>query len=253
MILVLPDIHGRTFWKEKCQNITKYDRVIFLGDYFDPYDFEHKTVNDAIENFKEILELKKNNFNKVVLLLGNHDMSYYSQDYYNRYDYHCRHLKKFHNEISNMFNEHHDWFKLIHIEDNIVFSHAGIRENWINEMNKQFCRNNLPTIEIKEIPNDFIKLNNILNNECEQGLGDFVSGYRGGRESVGSCVWADVHEHYCPDGYDKVKQVFGHTLQARYNSYGGISYGKPLITNRYMMLDTCKAYELNTKTFEISG
>ena len=48
MILVLPDIHGRKFWKEKCQDITKYDRVIFLGDYFDPYDFEYITVEEAI-------------------------------------------------------------------------------------------------------------------------------------------------------------------------------------------------------------
>ncbi len=241
MILVLPDIHGRKFWKEKCQDITKYDRVIFLGDYFDPYYFDYITVKDAIKNFKEILELKKNNFDKVVLLLGNHDMSYYSRYYYKRYKYHCRHSKEFHDEISNMFNEHRDWFKLIYIEDNIVFSHAGIREHWINIMNKQFRRDNLPIIEIKEIPNDFIKLNNVLNNECEQGLGDIVSKYRGGEYPVGSCVWADVREHRSPDKYVKVKQVFGHTLQ-----------GKPLITNRYMMLDNGKAYELDTKTFKIS-
>lgn len=252
MLLVLPDIHGRKFWKDKCQDITKYDRVIFLGDYFDPYGFEHITTEDAIENFKEILELKKNNFDKVVLLLGNHDMSYYSQYYYNRYDYHCRHSKEFHDKISSMFNEHLDWFKLIHIEDNIVFSHAGIREDWINMMNKQFSKNNLPTIEIKEIPNDFIKLNDILNNRREQCLGDFISKYRGGKDPVGSCVWADVHEHYFPDGYAKVKQIFGHTLQAKYNFYGGISYGKPVIMDKYMMLDNCKAYELDTETFKVN-
>lgn len=252
MILVLPDIHGRTFWKKKCQDITKYDRVIFLGDYFDPYAFEDITVKDAIKNFKEILELKKNNFDKVVLLLGNHDMPYYSQYYYNRYDYHCRHSKKYHDEISNMFDEHHDWFKLVHIEDNIVFSHAGIREDWIKLMNEQFHKNNSPVIEIKEIPNDFLKLNNILNTKYERGLGDFVSMYRGSTSPVGSCVWADVHEHYFSDGYNKIKQVFGHTLQATCNSHGEIFYCKPLITNRYMMLDNCKAYELDTKTFKIS-
>ena len=76
--------------------------------------------------------------------------------------------------------------------------------------------------------------------------------YRGSTSPVGSCVWADVHEHHFPDGYNKIKQVFGHTLQAMYNSRGGISYGKPFITDRYMMLDNCKAYELDTKTFEVS-
>lgn len=39
-LLILPDIHGRVFWKEPCQNIEDYDKVIFLGDYLDPYGFE---------------------------------------------------------------------------------------------------------------------------------------------------------------------------------------------------------------------
>lgn len=244
-ILVLPDIHGRQFWKEPCKNIDQYDKVVFLGDYMDPYDFEHISVEEALVNFEEIVDFAKQHTNKVVMLLGNHDMPYFSKTYKSFSWWHCRHSKKFHNEISNMFNEHRDWFKIIHIENNVVFSHAGIRKDWIKVMNKQFRKNNLPVIEIKDLPNDFTKLNNILNSEREQGLGDFVSEYRGGDSSVGSCVWADVHEHYSPDEYAKVKQVFGHTLQARYNSYGGISYGKPLITDRYMMLDNCKAYELN--------
>ena len=71
-LLVLPDIHGREFWRGPCNDIEKYDKVIFLGDYLDPYGFEGIEVEDAIENFKEILELKKNNMDKVVLLLGNH-------------------------------------------------------------------------------------------------------------------------------------------------------------------------------------
>lgn len=33
-ILIIPDVHGRTFWKYA---IDKYDKVIFLGDYLDPY------------------------------------------------------------------------------------------------------------------------------------------------------------------------------------------------------------------------
>lgn len=71
-ILVCGDIHGRKFWKKPCENIEPYDKVIFLGDYLDPYDFEHISVPQAIVNFEDILELKKNNMDKVVLLLGNH-------------------------------------------------------------------------------------------------------------------------------------------------------------------------------------
>ena len=82
LILVIPDIHGRTFWLDKTNNISDYDKVIFLGDYLDPYPDENITVKNAIENFKEIIQFKKNNMDKVVLLLGNHDLPYYSQKYY---------------------------------------------------------------------------------------------------------------------------------------------------------------------------
>jgi predicted phosphodiesterase len=37
-ILVIPDIHGETFWKEPVQKyIYQVDRIIYLGDYLDPY------------------------------------------------------------------------------------------------------------------------------------------------------------------------------------------------------------------------
>ena len=82
LILVIPDIHGRLFWLDKTKDISDYDKVIFLGDYLDPYKDENITVKDAIENFKKIIQFKKDNLDKVVLLLGNHDLPYYSQKYY---------------------------------------------------------------------------------------------------------------------------------------------------------------------------
>ena len=39
-ILIIPDIHGRSFWIEPCSHIDEFDKVIFLGDYHDPYPFE---------------------------------------------------------------------------------------------------------------------------------------------------------------------------------------------------------------------
>ena len=49
-ILVLPDVHGRLFWKEPVQKyIDVVDRVVFLGDYLDPYgdeggDYDAETI-----------------------------------------------------------------------------------------------------------------------------------------------------------------------------------------------------------------
>ena len=37
-ILVVPDVHGGIFWKEPVENyLNQVDRVVFLGDYLDPY------------------------------------------------------------------------------------------------------------------------------------------------------------------------------------------------------------------------
>ena len=68
-ILVIPDIHGRNFWKEAVEkSIDKVEKIIFLGDYLDPYPWEGITRKEAIANFQEIIDFKKENKDKVVLL-----------------------------------------------------------------------------------------------------------------------------------------------------------------------------------------
>lgn len=79
-ILVLGDIHGRTFWKEPTKNMDDYDKVIFIGDYLDHYpdeweEGEHTRKND-IDNFLEIIDLKTKYTDKVVLLKGNHKKNF---------------------------------------------------------------------------------------------------------------------------------------------------------------------------------
>ena len=62
-ILVIPDIHGETFWKEPVQKyLEQVDRIIFLGDYLDPYRSHLEKYNfDAIyNNLMEIIDLKQN-------------------------------------------------------------------------------------------------------------------------------------------------------------------------------------------------
>ena len=71
-ILVLPDIHGRPFWTKPSKRVNEYDKVIFLGDYMDPYPFEGNSVEDSLANFGQIIDFAKNNKDKVNLLLGNH-------------------------------------------------------------------------------------------------------------------------------------------------------------------------------------
>ena len=74
-IVVVPDVHGRSFWKEA---VAKYPNfpVVFLGDYLDPYAHENITSEEALVNFKEIIAFKQANMDRVTLLIGNHEIHY---------------------------------------------------------------------------------------------------------------------------------------------------------------------------------
>lgn len=72
-IIVIGDIHGRNTWMDVINQEVTYDKVIFLGDYFDSKEIFPR---QWIDNFKEIVQLKRNNPDGVVLLIGNHDYHY---------------------------------------------------------------------------------------------------------------------------------------------------------------------------------
>lgn len=252
-ILVCGDIHGRKFWKKPCENIDNYDKVVFLGDYLDPYNFEFISVEEAIENFKEIIELKRNNMDKVILLIGNHDCSYAFKDYFNLSSYHCRHSLKFHKTISEIFEKDKDLFQLAYAYNDILFTHAGVESGWLDNVVK--C-DKTDINDIADTLNSLIKdSNGIKKLFC-------ITDQRGGRDRFGSCVWTDVHDimwdveslHY-PETtlrpIHKVKQVFGHTLQAFYDVNRNIAYGEAVEFDNCKMVDTARAYILNTDTFEI--
>ena len=111
--LIIPDVHGREFWREPVKEVLEKTnaRVVFLGDYLDPYpnDFDHNHYkNQAIDVFNEIINLKKENKDRITLLLGNHDLGY-------RFDlYICDCRTDYHNyeRIRNLFIENKNIFQL---------------------------------------------------------------------------------------------------------------------------------------------
>ena len=244
-ILVLPDIHGRRFWENAVENIDSCDKVLFLGDYLDPYDFEDILVRKAIDNFRKIIDFAKSLPSKVVMLLGNHDMPYYSDDYRALSHYHCRWSGEWHYVIKGIFEENNQLFKIAHVEDNVLFTHAGCNKQWLKSL--------------ETVPNSLCDLETMLNNlvNSKEGLRllYMVSSYRGGDDDAGSCIWAHVDE--IANDYDglsfadckDVKQVFGHTLQVEYDEDWNIVSGGSIETPNAKMLDTRCAYLLDTATF----
>ena len=263
-IIVNPDIHGRDFWEESAKRVNEFDKIIFLGDYFDPYDFEKISVEDAIEIFKKILDFKKNNIDKVILLLGNHDLPYVFDEYYEFSNWHCRHSEKYHNEIHNLFNDNISFFKIAHVEDDILFTHAGVESGWLENV-------------VKCNESNINKIAHALNEltKSKDGLEKLycITSERGGRDRFGSCVWADVHDMWWdveslknPDTIRKpihnIKQIFGHTMQAFYDTNRNISlnganmtrnivFGKPIEFENCKMLDCAKSFILDSDKFEV--
>ena len=238
-MLVIPDVHGRKFWKDAVsQYENNVDKIIFLGDYLDPYLDEGITRKDAINNFEEIIDYKVNNKDKVVLLLGNHDLPYVSKEFHTRSRYDSSNAY----HIAADFKTHRSLFKLAHEETvgnkKYLFSHAGLLNSWV-ERNKKIIGE--PTIN---------SLNHLL--EMPEGIRTLtdISSYRTwfGDDS-GSIVWSDVREKINLDdsieyniipnadsiveGYDY--QIFGHTQQVEH----------PIITDKWSCLDCRKAFILD--------
>jgi len=218
-ILIIPDVHGRKFWRRAIKDWSdKVEKVVFLGDYLDPYPFEREspTFDLAWEGLLDIIELKKSDPEKIILLEGNHDAHYHYLDTFgewgrgSRFDYNkARKINKLFKENESLFQAA---FQYQFSEDGEVFlfTHAGLCKGWA-EQNK---------LTIPDTPDLAWWLNNMLKT-CEQTphnwMGD-VGSSRGGWCPSGSPLWADWDgDHYTTSKFGlpnkpEVYQIFGHTL-----------------------------------------
>lgn len=75
-ILLIYDTHGRTFWRDAVEkHMSECGHVLFGGDYLDPYPDEENPPSrkDSMKSLDDIIQLKKDNMEKIILLLGNHN------------------------------------------------------------------------------------------------------------------------------------------------------------------------------------
>jgi hypothetical protein len=122
-ILAIGDIHGRDVWKKIIQG-QEFDKVIFIGDYFDSFDIPYP---QQFINFAEILEFKKANIDKVVLLIGNHDYHYIVED--QRYSgYQSQHADEIHFALKSSLEK--GLMQICTVDDGFLFSHAGVTKTW---------------------------------------------------------------------------------------------------------------------------
>lgn len=212
-ILIIPDVHGRDFWIEPCKHIDEFDKVIFLGDYHDPYLSQVSQDTSRQRLREELVPFVEAHRDKVICLFGNHDGNYLVGNMADRYDdCHADEVK----ECLEKMN-----LRLIYQIDGYLFSHSGVLPKWLEN-------NNLTLTDLETLP---------FNHSA---LMD-VSSYRGGFD-YGSCVWGDVVEYFHADKLPDLYQIFGHTqLKSEF------------ITLYFACLDCRKAFVLDTETKELKA
>lgn len=219
-ILIVPDVHGRAFWHRAMELVDQVDQIVFLGDYLDPYSHEGISFDLALEEFNKILEFKKEYPELITLLVGNHDMHYIIEDFMD-----CsRRNTAMLDQLHKLYNSNLDLFNLIRIEDDWLFSHAGVYKGWMDKY---------------EFTLEDLNLKTFLGSHWP-ALED-LSMYRGGYNFVGSCVWADIRESVKNELFPGYKQVVGHT---QLND-------KPYIKDNIACVDVRRCFILDTSTDDI--
>lgn len=228
-IVAIGDIHGRSIWKNIIAQ-EQLDKVVFVGDYFDSK--EKIDPFEQIDNFEEILALKKDYPNEVVLLFGNHDYHYLSAST-ESYDGFVSWLKPI---ISPMLDEavKTDLVQMCYKHENFIFSHAGITKTWyLQHLNSEQPN----TLNIDTQINDLLKSKpeafKFTLGENNNAMGD---------DTCQSPIWVRP-QSLMKDKLDVIKQVVGHTMQTQLVSSNNIIFIDTLGTSKeYLKLIDSKIY-----------
>jgi hypothetical protein len=140
---------------------------------------------------------------------------------------------------------------LVWVENDCIFSHAGISEGWKDEVVKRL---ELPeddySISIKDLANLLMDTPlTEFDNKYVRVISD-ISHYRWGDMFYGSCEWADIREHI-DHHMTEVKQEIV-PLGEKYQIFGHTQLEKQLITDKWACLDCRKGFIVDTITYEIT-
>jgi predicted phosphodiesterase len=153
-IISIGDTHGRLQWKTIVAKEHDADLYVFIGDYFDTRNRGY-SGNRQIENFKDILEFKKANPDRVILLFGNHDFHYIKNIGEDYSGYQAGYALEIGELVEHAINK--DLVQMCYMHDKYFFSHAGLTKTWVKAT---LAPNNIDPqvndVMVNEI-NDFLK------------------------------------------------------------------------------------------------
>ncbi len=188
-VITIGDIHGRDHWKKI--NPYEWDLIIFIGDYVD--SFNHSGQR-CLENLREIIEFKEMYNDRVILLLGNHDIHYlYLDTQWRGAGFDAEMIPYYRHIFSNYYN-----FQIAYQKDNYLWTHAGVNKCWFDK--------HIPNTSNLEIANVINELQ--ITQEGREAL--FNMGYARGGIGYGGPIWCGKKEMY-RDPLTNFIQIVGHT------------------------------------------
>ena len=203
--IAIGDVHGLDLWRDVVEAHPEC-RVVFLGDYLDPYGYVPR--EKLLENLRSIIELKRDRPEDVILLLGNHDLHYFCEDACvgTRFDMEIA------KAASWMFLNNIGLFQYAFQDGEYLFTHAGVSQLWFDY---DFCGDAERSVAEQ------------LNNPAADQVAALLRvGYaRGGRAcDTGGIFWADKSELEEPlYGFT---QIVGHNRVAEVTEHTGPGGGK---------------------------
>ena len=227
--ITIGDIHGRDNWKSIA--FEQYDKIIFMGDYVDG-----REELDELNNLIEIIELKKAYPDKVVLLIGNHDIQYYW--------YSLKRLRIYKEQYAfdyqRLFQENENLFQLTYFEHGHLWIHAGITMRWIQFM--QTMEHDFTDYTTEQLAT---RLNQLLDMRCKDL---FSVGKARGGDLVGGPFWADVSELKASPA--PFHQVVGHNKVIE-PSHWEFERGSIRFTDCLTHCNGCWVFYPNERTWDV--
>jgi predicted MPP superfamily phosphohydrolase len=205
-----------SLWHEEYKNYTSYDKIIFIGDYVDSFTVSNIEMK---KNLEDIIFFKKALPDKVVLLLGNHDIQYIVEDYI------CsghRPVMKY--DFYQIFTENLNLFQIAYQIKNVLWTHAGVTLGWLRVLNKEMFDPNHRFYQVTQQAKDW-KFGDQINLAWNYRM---KSLYNVDKDSGGCSTWAGplwVRPRTLNEKAPKsLRQIVGHTPVNSIKQEGNITY-----------------------------
>jgi hypothetical protein len=238
-IMSIGDIHGRDSWKshifgsnlnyeswrrEADNDIVSFmadqypilqslDKIVFIGDYVDSFTIGNV---DMLRNLEEIIHFKKTYPEKVVLLLGNHDIQYFVP-----YQSCSGYRPEMQYDFEKLFRDNIDLFQIcFYYETKFVsgnpwrtlWTHAGVTQGWLRTAKNSTIFNPKYKFYEEFKGMDFARIDEFLHKLWEYRANVIfnVDSSSGGLSAWGGPLWVrpSTLNYENVEGYD---QIVGHT------------------------------------------